>query len=116
MDPLVVGEAHYHTAEAVRRALAQYRELADIIAMLGIEELSAEDRRTVARARRLQRFLTQPFGVTEPFTGRKGATVEIADAIRGCDGILAGECDDWPESALYMVGTLEEARAKAGAP
>jgi F-type H+-transporting ATPase subunit beta len=115
MDPLVVGAAHYRTADAVRRTLAQYRELADIIAMLGIEELSVEDRRTVARARRLQRFLTQPFGVTEPFTGRKGVTVEIAECIRGCDAILDGACDDWPESALYLVGTLDEARARMGA-
>jgi F-type H+-transporting ATPase subunit beta len=80
--------------------------------MLGIEELSPEDRRTVARARRLQRFLTQPFVVTQPFTGRAGARVEVAECIRGCDAILAGECDDWPEAALYMVGTLDEARAR----
>jgi F-type H+-transporting ATPase subunit beta len=116
MDPLVVGAAHYRTAAAVRRALAQYRELSDIIAMLGIEELSVEDRRTVSRARRLQRFLTQPFGVTEPFTGRKGATVAVADAIRGCDAILSGACDAWPESAFYMVGTLDDARARGDAP
>ncbi|XXR51264.1 F0F1 ATP synthase subunit beta [Sorangium sp. So ce381] len=112
MDPLVVGAGHYRTSAQVRRTLAEYRELADIIAMLGIEELSPEDRRTVARARRLQRFLTQPFVVTQQFTGRAGAMVEVAECIRGCDAILAGECDDWPEAALYMVGTLDEARAR----
>jgi F-type H+-transporting ATPase subunit beta len=116
MDPLVVGAAHYRTAAAVRRALAQYRELADIIAMLGIEELSVDDRRTVARARRIQRFLTQPFGVTEPFTGRKGASVPVTEAIRACDEILSGACDAWPESAFYMVGTLDEARARLPSP
>jgi len=112
LDAAVVGEAHLRTAEQVRRTLAQYRELQDIIAMLGLEELSVEDRHTVARARRLQRFLTQPFLVTEAFTGRPGRSVAVADTIRGCDTILSGECDDWPEAAFYMTGTLDDARAR----
>jgi F-type H+-transporting ATPase subunit beta len=94
----------------VRKTLAQYRELQDIIAMLGLEELSQEDRLTVARARRLQRFLTQPFLVTEAFTGRGGRTVPLAETLSGCKAILAGECDAWPESAFYMVGALDEAK------
>lgn len=115
LDPKIVGEGHVGTAGAVRRMLAQYRELQDIIAMLGLEELSVEDRRTVARARRLQRFLTQPFLVTEAFTGRAGKSVTVRDTIRGCDAILAGECDDWPEAAFYMSGTLDEVRARKAA-
>ena len=112
LDAKVVGAGHVRTAEAVRKTLAQYRELQDIIAMLGLEELSVEDRRTVARARRLQRFLTQPFLVTEAFTGRTGKAVAIADTIRGCDAILSGDCDDWPEGAFYMTGTIDEVRAR----
>ena len=112
LDPRLVGESHYRTAEGVRKTLALYRELQDIIAMLGLEELSQDDRRTVARARRLQRFLTQPFLVTEAFTGRAGRTVKLADTLAGCAAILGGECDSWPESAFYMVGTLEEARKR----
>ena len=83
-----------------------------MIALLGMEELGAEDRRIVERARRLQRFLTQPFAVTEAFTGVPGRSVAVADTVAGCKAILAGECDDWRESSLYMVGTLDEARAK----
>jgi F-type H+-transporting ATPase subunit beta len=112
LDPSVVGEGHVRTAERVRKTLAQYRELQDIIAMLGLEELSVEDRRTVARARRLQRFLTQPFLVTEAFTGRPGRSIPVADTIRGADAILSGDCDDWPESAFYMTGTIEDVHAK----
>jgi F-type H+-transporting ATPase subunit beta len=112
LDPLMVGEEHYRIAERVRTALAHYRELQDVIALLGIEELSADDRRLVARARRLQRFLTQPFMVTEPFTGVQGRTVTLEDALAGCRAILDGECDRWAEGSLYMVGTLAEARAK----
>jgi F-type H+-transporting ATPase subunit beta len=112
MSPAVVGQAHYKTAESVRKTLALYRELQDIIAMLGIEELSADDRRAVARARRLQRFLTQPFHVTEAFTGRPGAAVPLAETLRGCDAILSGDCDAWPESAFYMIGTIDDARAR----
>ena len=118
LDPLVVGEDHYRIAKAVREAIAHYKELQDIIALLGVEELSARDRVIVNRARRLQRFMAQPFMVTEAFTGRPGRSVKLADTLAGCEAILAGECDDWPESALYMVGTLDEARQlqEASAP
>lgn len=112
LDPLVVGDAHYQTAEAVRQALARFRELADIISLLGVEELGTADRLNVKRARRLQRFLTQPFMVTEAFTGTPGASVKLADTLAGCRAILEGEADDWSESSLYMVGTLEDARRK----
>ncbi len=112
LDPLVVGEEHARVAADVRRAIEHYRELQDVISLLGMEELGAEDRRIAERARRLQRFLTQPFAVTEAFTGVPGRSVAIADTIAGCRAILDGACDDWRESSLYMVGTLEEARAK----
>ncbi len=112
LDPLVVGQEHYATAEQVRQTIARYRELADVIALLGIDELGAADRLVVKRARRLQRFLTQPFKVTEAFTGSAGASVPLASTIAGCRAILAGACDDWAESSLYMVGTLEDARRK----
>jgi F-type H+-transporting ATPase subunit beta len=112
LDPGVVGEAQYAVAEEVRRTIARYRELQEIIALLGVEELSAEDRLTVERARRLQRFLTQPFLVTEQFTGIAGKSVPIAATIEGCRAILAGVGDNWAESSFYMVGTLEDARAK----
>ncbi|WP_404713018.1 F0F1 ATP synthase subunit beta [Sphingomonas sp. MMS24-J13] len=112
LDPLVVGEAHYAIAQGVREAIAQYRGLQDIIALLGMEELGKDDRLVVNRARRLQRFLTQPFAVTEAFTGQPGRSVPLADTLEGCRAILAGECDDWPESAFYMVGDLAEARGK----
>jgi len=112
LDPTVVGEDHYRIAKEVREAIAHYKELQDIIALLGIEELSARDRVIVNRARRLQRFMAQPFMVTEAFTGRPGRSVKRADTLVGCKAILAGECDDWPESALYMVGTIDEARQR----
>jgi F-type H+-transporting ATPase subunit beta len=112
LDPLVVGAEHYRTADEVRRTIARYRELADVIALLGVEELGAADRLAVRRARRLQRFLTQPFKVTEAFTGSAGASVARADTIAGCRAILDGACDEWAESSLYMVGTLEDARKK----
>jgi F-type H+-transporting ATPase subunit beta len=112
LDPLVVGEDHYALAEAVRSALARLHELEDIIALLGVEELGPADRLTVRRARRLQRFLAQPFTVTEAFTGQAGRSVARADTLAGCRAILGGEADDWAESSLYMVGTIEEARAK----
>ena len=115
LDPLVVGEAHYRTAEAVRQTLARFRELSDIISLLGVEELGAADRLIVKRARRLQRFLTQPFRVTEAFTGTPGASVPLAETLAGCRAILDGEADDWSESALYMVGTFEDARKKEAA-
>ncbi len=112
LDPLVVGAVHAETAMEVRRTIEHYRELQDVISLLGVEELSSEDRRIVERARRLQRFLTQPFAVTEAFTGVAGKSVKIEDTIAGCRAILAGECDGWQESSLYMVGSLEEARQK----
>ena len=117
LDPLMVGEAHYRLAEAVRETIARYRDLQDIIALLGLDELSTADRLTVRRARRLQRFLTQPFRVTEAFTGRPGRSVGLAATLAGCRAILDGECDDWDESALYMIGDLDEARRRVtGAP
>ena len=115
LDPLVVGEAHYRVAERVRETLARFKDLQDIIALLGMEELGAEDRLIVKRARRLQRFLSQPFSVTEAFTGMAGRSVSCADTVAGCAAILDGAADDWAEGSLYMVGTLEEARAKEAA-
>jgi len=112
LDPLVVGSEHYRVAERVRETLAHWRDLRDVIALLGVEELGTQDRLAVARARRLQRFLTQPFAVTEAFTGLPGRSVPLADTIAGCRAILDGETDDWPESALYMTGTLTDARQK----
>ena len=112
LDPTVVGEEHYSIAEQAREAIAHYKELQDIISLLGIEELSAQDRLIVGRARRLQRFLTQPFTVTEAFTGKPGRSVSLAETLKGCRAILEGACDQWAESSLYMVGTIEEARAK----
>jgi len=110
LDPTVVGEEHYRIAEEVREAIAHYKELQDIISLLGIDELSAQDRLIVARARRLQRFLTQPFAVTEAFTGKAGRSVPLIETLKGCRTILDGTCDQWAESSLYMVGTIEEAR------
>ncbi len=115
LDPLIVGEEHAQVAIDVRRTIEHYRELQDVISLLGISELGADDRRIVGRARRLQRFLTQPFSVTEAFTGVPGRSVALADTIAGCRAILNGDCDDWQESSLYMVGTLDEARAKEDA-
>lgn len=112
LDPMIVGAEHAQIATEVRRAIEHYRELQDVISLLGMEELGAEDRLIVQRARRLQRFLTQPFAVTEAFTGIPGRSVSVADTIAGCKAILAGACDDWQESSLYMVGTIEEARRK----
>lgn len=112
LDPLVVGNDHAEVAMDVRRTIERYRELQDVISLLGVEELGSEDRRIVERARRLQRFLTQPFTVTEAFTGTPGRSVKLTDTIAGCRAILSGACDDWQESSLYMVGTLDEARKK----
>ena len=108
LTPAVVGERHYHIARGVRETLAQYEELQDVIAMLGIEELSGDDQTVVARARRLERFLTQPFAVTEQFTGREGRLVDVDDALDGCESILAGELDERDESDLYMIGSLDD--------
>ena len=110
LTPDVVGERHYRLARRVRETLAQYEELKDIIAMLGEEEISEDDRHVVNRARRLERFLTQPFFVTERFTGTEGRTVSLEDTLDGCERILADEFADLPEKALYMIGTVDEAR------
>ena len=112
LDPRLVGETHYRVAQDVRKTIAHYRELQEIIALLGIEELSATDRRAVKRARRLMRFLTQPFMVTVAFTGKPGRSVELDATLNGCRAILEGEADDWAESSLYMVGDLEDARQR----
>lgn len=113
LDPLVVGQEHYDTARKVQQTLQRYKELKDIIAILGMDELSEEDRRVVSRARKIQRFLSQPFFVAEVFTGSPGKYVSLKDTIKGFQGILAGEYDDLPEQAFYMVGSIDEAVAKA---
>lgn len=110
--PGVIGERHYLLAQKIRETLAQYSELKDIIAMLGLEQLSQEDRNIVARARRLERFLTQPFFTTEQFTGHKGKYVSLSDALDGCERILHDEFRDFSESELYMIGTIDEALDK----
>jgi F-type H+-transporting ATPase subunit beta len=112
--PGIVGQRHYTLAQEIRRTLAQYAELKDIIAMLGLEQLSPEDRNTVARARRLERFLTQPFFTTEQFTGMKGKLVPLKDALDGCERILRDEFKEYPESALYMIGAIDEAKKPEG--
>ena len=112
LDPRLIGDEHYRIAQEVRRTIAHYRDLQEIIALLGIEELSAVDRQAVKRARRLMRFLTQPFMVTVAFTGKEGRTVDIAETLAGCRAILDGEADDWAESSLYMIGGIAEARAR----
>ncbi len=109
LDPRVVGEDHYNTAREVQRVLQRYKDLQDIIAILGIDELSEEDKLVVARARKIQRFLSQPMFVAEQFTGRPGRYVPIQETVRGFQEILAGEHDDLPEQAFYMVGTIDEA-------
>ncbi len=111
--PGIVGERHYHLAREIRQTLAQYEDLKDIIAMLGMEQLSAENRRTVVRARQLERFLTQPFFTTEKFSDAKGKSVSLKDALDGCERILRDEFKDYPESAFYMIGAIDEAKQKA---
>jgi F-type H+-transporting ATPase subunit beta len=113
LDPLVVGEEHYDVARAVQRTLQRYKDLQDIIAILGVEELSEEDRVTVARARKIQRFLTQPMFVAEAFTGRPGKYVKLSESIASFREILDGKYDDLPEQAFYMVGTIDEAVERA---
>jgi F-type H+-transporting ATPase subunit beta len=108
LDPQVVGEEHYRVAREVQRVLQKYKDLQDIIAILGMEELSDEDKQTVSRARRVQRFLSQPFFVAEQFTGMQGKYVKLADTIRSVSEILAGKHDDKPESAFYMKGSIDE--------
>ncbi len=109
----IVGREHYHVASEVLRILQAYKSLQDIIAILGVDELSADDKLTVARARKIQRFLTQPFTVAQGFTGKQGRLVDLSDTIAGFKAIIDGKCDDWPEQAFYMVGTLQEAEEKA---
>ena len=115
LDPRILGEEHYGVARSVKQILQRYKDLQDIIAILGIDELSEEDKQTVTRARKLQRFLSQPFFVAEQFTGFKGKYVTIADTIRGFKEIVEGKHDDLPEQAFYLVGTIEEAIEKAKA-
>jgi F-type H+-transporting ATPase subunit beta len=111
--PGIVGERHYLLAQEIRRTLAQYEDLKDVIAMLGLEQLSPDDRKVVARARRLERFLTQPFFATEQFSGIKGKLVSLKDALDGCERILRDEFKDYPERALYMIGVIDEAKKNA---
>lgn len=113
MDPLIIGEDHYHTARGVQKILQRYKELQDIIAILGMEELSEDDKITVARARKIQRFLSQSFFVAEQFTGLPGKFVPLTETIRGFKEILSGKHDDLPEGAFFMVGTIDEAVEKA---
>jgi F-type H+-transporting ATPase subunit beta len=111
--PSIIGERHYALAQEIRHTLAQYEELKDIIAMLGLEQLSIDDRNVVNRARRMERFLTQPFFATEQFSGLKGKEVGLDDALSGCERILSDEFKDFPESAFYMIGSIDEAKNKA---
>ncbi len=113
LDPLVVGDEHYRVAREVQRILQKYKDLQDVISILGMEELSEDEKLTVARARKIQRFLTQPFYVSEVFTGRPGKYVPVSETIRGFKEIIEGKHDDLPEQAFYMVGTIDEAVAKA---
>lgn len=113
LDPAIVGEEHYAVAREVQRVLQQYKALQDIIAILGMDELGEEDKLTVSRARKIQRFLSQPFHVAEVFTGIQGRYVELEDTIKGFKGIVEGKYDDLPEQAFFMVGTIEEAEEKA---
>jgi F-type H+-transporting ATPase subunit beta len=109
LDPRIVGEEHYNVARETQRILQTYKSLQDIIAILGMDELSEEDKLIVARARKIQRFLSQPFHVAEVFTGSPGVFVDLADTIRGFKGLCEGKYDHLPEAAFYMVGTIEQA-------
>jgi F-type H+-transporting ATPase subunit beta len=113
LDPMIVGEEHYEVARQVQQTLQRYKSLQDIIAILGMDELSEEDKLTVARARKIERFLSQPFFVAEVFTGSPGKLVDLADTIKGFKGLVNGDYDHLPEPAFYMVGTIEEAVEKA---
>ncbi|MGD0765676.1 MAG: F0F1 ATP synthase subunit beta, partial [Dehalococcoidia bacterium] len=113
LDPNVVGEEHYGVARGVQQVLQRYKDLQDIIAILGMEELSEEDKLAVRRARKIQRFLSQPMFVAEPFTGRAGRYVPVQETVRGFREILDGKHDDLPEQAFWMVGTIEDAQAAA---
>jgi F-type H+-transporting ATPase subunit beta len=110
LDPNIVGQEHYDVARAVQKTLQRYKDLQDIIAILGMEELPEEDKVTVARARKIQRFLSQPFSVAEVFTGRKGEFVKISDTIKGFKAILKGEFDSVPEGEFYMKGGIEQVK------
>jgi F-type H+-transporting ATPase subunit beta len=112
LSPLIVGEEHYAVARQVQQTLQRYKSLQDIIAILGMDELSEEDKTTVARARKIERFLSQPFFVAEVFTGSPGKLVDLADTIKGFKGLVEGKYDHLPEAAFYMVGTIEEAVEK----
>jgi len=112
LTPTVVGDEHYACAQNVKEILQRYKELQDIIAILGMDELSEEDKLTVSRARRVQRFLSQPFHVAEQFTGLKGVLVDIKDTIKGFNMIMAGEVDEYPEGAFNLVGSIDEAIEK----
>ena len=112
LSPLIVGEEHYAVARQVQQVLQRYKALQDIIAILGMDELSEEDKMTVARARKIERFLSQPFHVAEVFTGAAGKLVALADTIKGFKGLIEGKYDHLPEAAFYMVGTIEEAVEK----
>ena len=113
VEPAIVGQDHYDAAQGVKKIMQRYKDLQDIIAILGMEELSEDDKQAVSRARKVQRFLSQPFNVAQRFTGREGKLVSIADTVRGFKEILEGKHDDLPEQAFYMVGTIEDARAQA---
>ncbi|MGI4776192.1 MAG: F0F1 ATP synthase subunit beta, partial [Janthinobacterium lividum] len=113
LDPSIVGGEHYHVAREVQRVLQTYKSLQDIIAILGMDELSEEDKLIVSRARKIQRFLSQPFHVAEVFTGTPGKFVSLEDTIIGFKALIDGKYDDLPEAAFYMVGTIEEAVEKA---
>jgi F-type H+-transporting ATPase subunit beta len=113
LDPQVIGEEHYRVAREVQQVLQRYKDLQDIIAILGMEELSEDDKLVVARARKIQRFLSQPFFVAEEFTGTPGVYVKLEDTIKGFREIIEGKHDGIPEQAFYMVGTIEEAQEKA---
>ena len=113
LTPAIVGQEHYETARAVQETLQRYKSLQDIIAILGMDELSEEDKLTVSRARKIQRFLSQPFHVAEVFTGIPGKFVQVEDTVRSFKAVVNGEYDHLPESAFYMVGGIEEAVAKA---
>ena len=113
LSPAILGEEHYDVARRVQQTLQRYKALQDIIAILGMDELSEEDKLTVARARKIERFFSQPFSVAEVFTGSPGVQVQLEDTIKGFKGLVNGDYDDLPEAAFYMVGTIEQAQEKA---
>jgi F-type H+-transporting ATPase subunit beta len=113
LDPRILGDEHYNTAQDVKRVLQRYKDLQDIIAILGLDELSDEDKLIVSRARKIQKFFSQPFHVAEQFTGLAGKYVKLEDTIRGFREVVDGKHDDLPEQAFYMVGTIEEVVEKA---